>query len=152
MLKEKIEIISDLAVLHYDEYPILFVGKNAAAQNVLGSFIYETDDKLHFFYCIISDKVLQHFIYQKLSYLSILLTVNIIYLVEKDINEKILNIKRTSAEKINPDFLPLSSSFCPNLDEQTKNKILKTLRKTYSVAEPTISMAYDEKLEYRKSI
>jgi hypothetical protein len=152
MHKEKIDIVSNLEVLHYDEYPILFVGKNAAAQNVLGTFIYEADDKLYFFYCIVSDKVLQHFIHQKLSYLSILLTVNSLYLVEKNINEQILNIKRTSAEKINPDFLPLASSFCPDLDDKIKTKILGTLRHSYIIAEPSMAMAHEGKLEYLKNI
>jgi hypothetical protein len=150
MLKEKIKITSDLVILHFDEYPILFVGKNSAAQNVLGSFIYEKNDRLHFFYCIVNDRILQHFINQKLSYLSILLTVTSVYLVEKDINEQILVVKRTMVEKINSDFLPLSSSFCPDLESQVKNTILQSLRK-YNMPESSMVMAQELRLEYRKN-
>ena len=147
----KIEIISDSVVLHYDEYPILFVGKNANAQNVLGSFVYEENDTLYFFHSIVSNQVLEYFLHQKISYLSILLTSKSVYLVEKDLNEHILKVKSTIIEKINPEFLPLPSSFCPNLDEGVLNSILPKDKPAYILTEPSIAMAYEDKLEYRKA-
>lgn len=40
---KSIDIINDYQVLHFDEYPILFVGKNATNNNVIGSFLYENE-------------------------------------------------------------------------------------------------------------
>ena len=85
IIMKTIEIVSEYKVLHFDEYPILFIGKNATKHNVVGSFLYENDgnNTLTFFHSIVDNDVLHDFFQQKISYLELLKKAQSIYEVEK---------------------------------------------------------------------
>jgi hypothetical protein len=115
---KNISIVDDYEVLHFDEYPILFIGKNAANQTMIGSFLYENEgnNTLMFFHSIISKTTLIDFLQQNISYLDVLKKAEAIYKVEKDYNYQIINSKKILFSQIDKTVLPLPSAYCPIVD------------------------------------
>ena len=65
------ELTESYQILHFDEYPIVFVGKNHHGTDIIGSFIFEdeTNDTLQFFICEISTLMLNGFLRKKVNLL-----------------------------------------------------------------------------------
>ena len=118
--KDRIKIVSDYTILHFDEYPILFVGKNQMEQMLVGSFVFEENNELHFFYSTVDNQLLSSFLSQKISYLELLQKANEIFFVTTDFNENIKISKKVVFNKINKSWLPLENSFCPSVDDAKK--------------------------------
>ena len=118
--KDRIKIVSDYTILHFDEYPILFVGKNQMEQLLVGSFIFEENNDLHFFYSTVDNQLLSFFLSQKISYLELLQKANEIFFVTTDFNENIKISKKVVFNKIDKSWLPLENSFCPSVDDAKK--------------------------------
>jgi hypothetical protein len=114
-----IEIISDYTVLHYDDFPILFIGKNNVGEIIVGSFICENedDDNLLYFHSIISSENALAFFTKQISYLDTMRSANAIFIVTKDYNDRVLNNKEVTFNQIDNSLLPLSFAFCPEIDE-----------------------------------
>ena len=74
---KKIIIKSYYKTLHFDEFPILFIGKNHQSDVVVGSFLFENDneDIFQYFYSIITLSTAHLFLTQKISYLEMLVIV-----------------------------------------------------------------------------
>lgn len=120
----KFEIATSYTVLHFDEYPILFIGKNNVADLIIGSFLYEdADNDLNFFSSIVHLDTLLFFIYGKVSYRDVLKNAVEIASVTKNFNGKILRTSVTEFENIDEELLPFPESFCPKLSEPNKLKI-----------------------------
>lgn len=122
--KDRIKIVSDYTILHFDEYPILFVGANQMEQMLVGSFVFEENNELHFFYSIVDNQLFSSFLSQKISYLELLQKANEIFFVTTDFNENIKISKKVVFNKIDKSWLPLENSFCPSFDD-TKKILLK---------------------------
>lgn len=146
----KIEIKTNYTLLHFDEYPILFIGKNAHVGIVIGSFLFETDDdNFTYFHSVITQDVASKFLNRSISYLEVLKNANAIFIVKKDINDKILSKKEVKFDKIDKAILPLPSAFCPDIDKKmvlpfeennttiVSNKRLDKVDNLYSV--PTLA-------------
>ena len=118
----KIEIKDNYTILHFDEYPILFIGKNYKSEIVIGSFIFEDDDEntMKFFHSIVSYNLAIEFLKRKVPYLEVLKASTCICVVTKDYNYKILNVEEKSFFDIDKTFLPLSTAICPEIE----NKII----------------------------
>ena len=115
-----IAIKEHFTMLHFDEFPILFIGKNDTSQVVIGSFICENDDKntLKYFHSIVNTTLATKFLKRKMSYLDVLKAASFISIVTKDYNDNILNIEEKKYSEINKSYLPLSFSFCPEIENQ----------------------------------
>jgi hypothetical protein len=118
---KSINIFSDYKVLHFDEYPILFVGKNETHHNIIGSFLYENEDNntLMFFHSIVSNALLLDFFQQKISYHELLKKAESIYKVEKNYNTQIIRSEKVKFTQIDKSILPLPSAYCPVVDALT---------------------------------
>jgi hypothetical protein len=108
------EIKDNLSLLHFDEYPILFIGHNDHGNVVVGSFLFEDENEnLKYFHSIVSNVVAINFLNQHISYLEVLKNAVEIYVVTKDYDDKILAFEKVKIDQIDPEILPLPSAFCP---------------------------------------
>jgi hypothetical protein len=117
-----IEIKYAYSLLHFDEYPILFMGFNDNGEVVIGSFLYENDDTVSYLYSIISNSLAVRFIRNDISYLELLKEVKMIFIVEKNYNDLIVNVRQTNISEIDPDILPLPTAYCPAVDRSIEKR------------------------------
>lgn len=110
-----IEIVSNYKVLHFDDFPILYIGTNKFGNKIIGSHLEEDDDtqKILTLHTILSNKEYHNFMNQKISYLEILQNSNSISIVEKDYGFNIKNAYDFNFASIPTDYLPTADSFCP---------------------------------------
>ncbi|UOE49656.1 hypothetical protein MTO98_01050 [Mucilaginibacter sp. SMC90] len=109
-------IISDnYKVLHFDEYPILFSGTNRYSNKLIGSFSYEDYENDYFRYIVIivDDKQYSDFFNRTKSYLQIINEVDQIYVIDKDINDIVLETYYLPLSEIPLEYLPSADSFIP---------------------------------------
>ena len=103
-----------MSLLHFDEYPILFIGHNDHGNVVVGSFLFEDENEnLKYFHSIVSNGVAINFLNQHISYLEVLKNALEIYVVTKDYDDEILAFEKVKIDQIDPEILPLPSAFCP---------------------------------------
>jgi hypothetical protein len=110
-----VEIVNNYKVLHFDEFPILYIGTNKFGNKLIGSHL-EEDDKsktILTLHTILSNKEFHQFMNGKVSYLDILKKSNSISIIEKDYNFKIKKAYDVDFNTIPSDYLPLENSFCP---------------------------------------
>ena len=122
-----IAIKEHFTMLHFDAFPILFIGNNDTSQVVIGSFICENDDDntLKYFHSIVSTTLASKFLKRKMSYLDVLKAASFISIVTKDYNDNILNIEEKKYSEINKSYLPLSFSFCPEIENKTNTEAVQ---------------------------
>lgn len=111
-------ITDNFQVLHFDEFPILFVGVNQYGNKILGSLVCEDEDDdnlFRYFQLIVTDEVYFQFIDKKNSYLEVLENSSSIFVLDKDINNEIISTFHISFKEIPKDYLPLPNSFCPDV-------------------------------------
>jgi len=106
-------------VLHFDEYPILFIGFNEKQQIVIGSFLYEDEnEKLLFFYSIVSNTTAINFLNRHITYLELLKCAIDIYIVKKDYNYQVVTFDKITFENIDPELLPIGTVYSPLVDKE----------------------------------
>lgn len=111
-------ISSNYRVFHYDDVPILYVGSNSLNTKILGSFIKEDEDRdsFYFFHVLISNKQYTSFVNRKKTYREILNDSKAIFVLEKDINNNLLNAYCIPHSEIPSEYLPLENTLCPNTE------------------------------------
>jgi hypothetical protein len=130
MFKPKYDIVNKYTVLHFDEWDILFTGKNAYDEWIVGSLAYDDEENnvLHHYYLIVSEKSLTQFLKREISYRTLFQEAITIFKTLRDINEQLIGESLELAfEDINKDSLPSEKGFCPKSDEQ--EKLLKLILK-----------------------
>ncbi|WP_025144513.1 hypothetical protein [Pedobacter jeongneungensis] len=117
-------ITGNYKILHYDEFPILFSGTNNYGNKLIGSYSYEDDetDLFRYFLIIVSDKQYVDFYNGKISYRSLIETNESLFIIDKDINDHIIDTFHVPLESIPADYLPHIKSFIP-LQKQTQNNL-----------------------------
>ena len=112
---ELIEISSSYKVLHYDDFPILFLGVNKFGSKILGSHLEDDDDekKIWTIHSLLTNKEYYDFINRKKSYREILNETSTKFLVEKNYPNKTLKSYLLTFENIPEEYRPLENSFCP---------------------------------------
>ena len=130
-MNNKIEIKEEVTILHFDEIPILFIGKNYKSDIVIGSLIFEDYDEntVKYFHSIIHPKLAIKFLKGKISYLDVLHKAAYLSIVTKDYNDNILNVEGKKLSEIDASFLPLPSSFCPDVDNRIVFKLEELIEK-----------------------
>ena len=113
---EKPIIVKHYEVLHYDEFPILFAGLNCNGEIIIGSIIFEDDEKkvISYFHIIITIQHYNDFIKRKITYRKLMQESKALYVVNKDYNDKIKEIYYIPLEAIPADYLPLEGAYCPS--------------------------------------
>ena len=121
-------IASEMSILHFDEYPILFVGKNKLGNWIVGSFLFEDydNDIFKYFHLEISKHDLISFLKREIPYRTLFEKALKIYLLDKSINEAMLNCEEIQLININENWLPLVNSFCPESHE--RESLLKKMQ------------------------
>lgn len=116
----KIAITTNYEVLHFDEYPILFIGCNAQSEIIIGSFLFEDEDEdtLKYFHSIVAASVAVAFLKGNISYLEVLKKAWSCAIVTKDYNENILNYKIKPFSSLEKSWLPLPTAFCPTVEKR----------------------------------
>lgn len=109
------ELIKSYQVLHYDEYPIVFVGKNRHDKDIIGSFIFEDEANhtLQFFMCEITPMMQSGFLRKKISYRTVMENAAKIEVVTTGYSYHIQKISIMQYADIELDMLPSEDSFCP---------------------------------------
>lgn len=131
MLKLRYHIVSNYTVLHFDEWDILFAGKNAYDEWIVGSLAYDDDENnvLHHYYLIVSEKSLTRFLKTDISYRTLFQEATTIFKTLRDVNENLIEEPlELTFEDISKKSLPSEQGFCPETDEQ--QELLKLLQKT----------------------
>ena len=120
MLILRYHIVSNYTVLHFDDWDILFAGKNAYDEWIVGSLAYDDDDNnvLHHYYLLVSEKSLVRFLKGDISYRTLFQKAITIFKTLRDINEKLLENNELAFEEINKNSLPSEKGFCPLSDER----------------------------------
>jgi len=110
-----IEIVSNYKVLHFDDFPILYIGTNKFGNKIIGSHLEEDDNSktILTLHTILSNKEYHDFMNNKISYLEILKNSSSISIVEKDYKFKIKKAYDFDFNFIPADYLPTPESFCP---------------------------------------
>lgn len=109
------ELFKSYKVLHHDEYPIVFYGKNFEGGNIIGSFIFEDEetDTLLFFVCEVTKNTLLEFLRKNIPYRYVMTDATKISIVTTDYFYHIENKKMIQYTDIEADMLPSHDSFCP---------------------------------------
>jgi hypothetical protein len=112
---ELVEIAHNYKVLHFDDFPILYIGTNMFGNKIIGSHFEEDDEnkKIICLHTILTNKQYYDFLTSKTSYLYILKSSESICLVEKDYNFKVLRAYDFDFNSIPAEYLPLEDSYCP---------------------------------------
>lgn len=134
MFKPRYDIVNSYTVLHFDEWDILFVGKNGDGEWIVGSLAYDDEENnvLHHYYLIVSEKSLTRFLKREISYRILFQEAITIFKTLRDINENLIEKPIELAfEEINRNSLPSEKGFCPESDEQ--EDILKIILRHESV-------------------
>jgi hypothetical protein len=110
-----VEIVSNYSVLHFDEFPILYIGTNKYGNKIIGSHLEEDDESKSILtlQTILTNKEFHQFMNGKSSYLEILKKSDSISIVEKDFGFKTRKAYDIDFASIPSDYLPLEESFCP---------------------------------------
>ncbi|MBN9297180.1 MAG: hypothetical protein J0I41_09215 [Filimonas sp.] len=113
---ELITISSSFKVLHFDDFPILYLGVNKFGNKILGSHLEEDDDNktILTIHSILSNNDYYDFINKKKSYRSILQETSAKFLVEKNFGGKVLGAYNLQFDNIPEEYQPLENSYCPN--------------------------------------
>ncbi len=130
MFKLRYHIVSNYTVLHFDEWDILFAGKNTYNEWIVGSLAYDDEENnvLHHYYLIVSEKSLISFLKRNISYRTLFEEAITIFKTLRDINENLIEEPLELVfEEINEDSLPSERGFCPEFEEQ--QELLKLLQK-----------------------
>lgn len=108
-------ITDNYNILHFDEFPILFSGTNCYGNKLIGSFSYEDYDNDFFRYIVIivNDKQYSDFFNKRVSYIQLLNDCQEIFVIDRDINDKILLTYHMALSDIPVDYLPLENSYIP---------------------------------------
>jgi hypothetical protein len=123
------DIVKKYTVFHFDEWDIVFVGKNHSDEWIIGSLAYDDveENALHHYYLIISEQSLKDYLELKISYRGLYPLAKSIYRTIRDINENIISEEKVLYEDLEDDDMPRQNSFCPESDE--KQELLKLLQK-----------------------
>jgi hypothetical protein len=130
MLKPRYDIVNNYTVLHFDEWDILFAGKNAYDEWIVGSLAYDDEENnvLHHYYLVVSEKSATCFLRRDISYKTLFHEAITIFKTLRDINENLIEEPLELAfEDIHEDSLPSERGFCPETNEQ--QELLKLLQK-----------------------
>ena len=129
MFKPRFEIVNHYTVLHFDEWDILFAGKNSYDEWIVGSLAYDDDENnvLHHYYLVVSEKSLTRFLKRETSYRILFQEAITIFKTLKDINENLLENKELTFDQISKKSLPSEKGICPSSDEQ--EELLKLILK-----------------------
>lgn len=114
---DQVEITDNYSVLHFDEFPILYIGTNKFGNKIIGSHLEEDDETKTIFtlHTILTNKEYHQFMNRKISYLEILKQTSALSLVQKDFKFNIQKAFDFDFESIPTEYLPTSESFCPQL-------------------------------------
>lgn len=113
-------LASDHTVLHFDDFPILFYGKNAYGNKIIGSHLDEDyeNKKLLRLHTIVSDRVFFDFISQKITYLELLRSSTEIFLIKESFDLRVTTAHKIDFGMIPLEYLPTNKSFCPKQSQQ----------------------------------
>ncbi len=108
-------IKSEYHVLHFDDEPILYSGKNRYGDIVLGSSVDEDyEGRIERHYCVPVDlATYSSFINGNISYYDILCQSKSIFVVDSDFDGKSFRTYLLPLADIPSDYLPMPDSFCP---------------------------------------
>ena len=117
-------IVDSYKVLHFDEFPILFTGVNKFGNKLIGSYSYEDEenDFYRFFVVLVQDKVFFDFYDNKISYRDIIHSSSEVYIVDRDINEKLISSFAYPVAELPLDFLPHTDSYIP-ISQKASNSL-----------------------------
>lgn len=130
MFKQRFIITSNYKVLHFDEWDILFVGKNAYNEWVIGSLAYDDEENniQQHYYLIVSEQQLIHFLRQDITLRLLFSKATKIFKTISDINGYLIgDYQELEFENINKNSLPAKNSTCPLSNEQ--KDLLKQISK-----------------------
>lgn len=112
---DQIEIVSNYSVLHFDDFPILYIGTNKYGNKIIGSHLEEDDETktILTLHTILTNKEFHQFMNGKLSYLEILKQSSSLSLVQKNFKFKIQKAYDIDFDSLPVEYLPTSESYCP---------------------------------------
>lgn len=125
-----IEIVDNYKVIHYDDFPILYSGKNKFDNFILGSHLDEDDDKkiIYTLHTILTPQEYFQFVSGKKSYLELLQNSSEIHLIEKDFNFKITKADNIDISLMPREYLPTAESYYPLKEENYSLKYSISLK------------------------
>lgn len=123
-------IENNYKILHFDEFPILFSGTNLYGNKIIGSFVFEDEenDVFRYLHLLITNKEYFDFISNKITYLSLVINCKNIFIIDKDINNNILNTYNIPLSVIPLSYLPSENSYCPIFESEAGSKYSFSLK------------------------
>lgn len=112
---DQIEIVSNYSVLHFDDFPILYIGTNKYGNKIIGSHLEEDDDTqtILTLHTVLTNKEYHQFMNGQISYLDILKESTSLSLVQKDFKFKIKKAFDIDFDSLPIEYLPTAESYCP---------------------------------------
>jgi hypothetical protein len=111
-------ITENKIIFHYDQRPILFAGTNELGNKIVGSLIFEDNDKgiYRHLHNIVTDKMYFDFISRKITYLELIKNCQENYIVDIDANKNPINTYLVPFSVIPHKSLPKETLLCPNVE------------------------------------
>lgn len=107
-------IVDEYEVIHFDETPILFTGKNVYGLRFLGSLVEEDFDNnvQYSFHVPITQDTYSIYLRREKSYRQIITNSDNIFVVQSSLSNEILEVFLVRSSDIPPDYLPAADSYC----------------------------------------
>lgn len=108
-------IVSGYNVIHFDDVPILYTGHDKYGVRVIGSMCCESEDMetLRYLHITVSEKDYADFKSRVVTLLQLMTKNHKVWVIDKDVNQNIVNIYFLKLSAIPSDYLPLKQSFFP---------------------------------------
>ncbi|MDF2188312.1 hypothetical protein [Paraflavitalea sp. CAU 1676] len=115
------DIVDDfIGLLNDGSNNLLYTGTNKYGTKLLGSILFEDDEELYLRYThtLVTDVTLFDFINQRITLRDIILSSQLVFIVDRSYNNEILNKALVPLSEIPSTFLPLPESYCPPFIKQ----------------------------------
>ena len=109
-----LKIESDYTVLHFNEIPMLFSGKNKYGNRIVGSIMCEDEDNdiERYLYILVLEADYIKFIKRKISYMKLIEKQTQVFIIDKN-SDGTKKIYCLHLSEIPPCYLPNDKIFCP---------------------------------------
>lgn len=102
----------------FDEFDYLFTGLNQHGQRIVGNLMCEHDGEgenwdVRYLHMIVSEEQYMSFLNKQIDYLSLIKQHETFFLIDRDVNDKVIQSVSVKLSSIPNQYLPLKGIMCP---------------------------------------
>ena len=102
----------------FDEFDYLFTGLNQHGHRIVGNLMCEHDGEgenwdVRYLHMIVSEEQYMSFLNKQIDYLSLIKQHETFFLIDRDVNDKVIQSVSVKLSSIPNQYLPLKGIMCP---------------------------------------